>query len=176
MLLSLASQDLYKTVFNYEPSQMQSLFATINLAWSVKILYGLISDNIPIFGSKRKSYLVIGAFIQVLTMSLLATFGESSPFLAAFCIFATTLSIAFSDVIVDSLLIIQARKDPQYGSEDLQSFSWYCQAAGGFFGATTAAFLTQNFAPSMSFGLYAIFGLALFFSALRIDGSTENCD
>jgi hypothetical protein len=38
---------------------MAGLMSMIYLPWSVKILYGLLSDNLPLFGSRRKSYCVL---------------------------------------------------------------------------------------------------------------------
>ena len=35
----------------------------VHIPWSFKILYGLISDNVPLFGTRRKSYLIIMGFI-----------------------------------------------------------------------------------------------------------------
>ena len=47
---------------------MQTLMAFTHLPWSIKIIFGLISDNIPLFGSHRKSYLLIMGFLQMLSM------------------------------------------------------------------------------------------------------------
>ena len=47
---------------------MQTLMAFTFLPWSVKIIFGLISDNVPLFGSRRKSYLLIMGFLQFLSM------------------------------------------------------------------------------------------------------------
>jgi hypothetical protein len=55
----LACQDLYKTYLKLDPGQMTLYMSIIHIPWSVKILYGLISDNVPIFGSKRRSYVMI---------------------------------------------------------------------------------------------------------------------
>ena len=62
--------------------------------------------------------------------------------LATWMLFLSNLSIAFSDVIVDSLMVIQARKYPNGGAEDLSAFSWTCMSVGGFFGSIAAAYLT----------------------------------
>ena len=67
--------------------------------------------------------------------------------LATWMLFMSNLSIAFSDVIVDSLMVIQARKFPDSGAEDLNSFSWTCMSVGGFFGSIAAAFLTEKYEP-----------------------------
>ena len=106
VLVSLATQDLFKAYYHLSPSQVQVLMAFIGIPWSLKLFYGIISDNLPVFGSRRRSYLLIFATIQFLSMvglSILSTGSENS---AAFMLFLTSLSVAFSDVIVDSLMVI----------------------------------------------------------------------
>jgi hypothetical protein len=46
-----------------DPGDMQIYISIIHLPWSFKILYGLISDNLPICGTRRKSYLVLMGII-----------------------------------------------------------------------------------------------------------------
>ena len=88
---------------------MQSLTAFIALPWSIKILYGLISDNFPVFGSRRKSYLLIAAFLQFFSMAGLTYNSTGNLNLAVGFLFMSNLSVALADVIVDSLMIIQSR-------------------------------------------------------------------
>lgn len=99
-------------------------------------------------------------------MIILTVFTTDSVLLAATCTFMTMLSIAFSDVIVDALIIIQARKDPVNGSAYLSTFTWTCQAAGGLSGAISAAFLTQDNDPKVCFIIYAFLGVLLLIGAL----------
>ena len=106
VLLNLAIQDLFKRVFMLEPSRLQTLHATIQIPWSLKIFFGFISDNVAICGSRRKSYLIIGAILQIISMIGMTFFTYESVYFASVCTFLTIMSIAFSDVIVDSLMII----------------------------------------------------------------------
>jgi len=55
----LATANLFKDYYNLDPGYVQVLSSFISFPWSVKIFYGIISDNLPIFGSRRKSYLMI---------------------------------------------------------------------------------------------------------------------
>jgi len=55
----LAVKDLFKTYMGLDPGEMQVYTSMIHLPWSFKILYGLISDNVPLCGTRRKSYLII---------------------------------------------------------------------------------------------------------------------
>ena len=126
VLLNLAVLDLFKRVFELEPGRLQTLLAVIHIPWSCKIFFGLLSDTVPFFGSHRKSYLILGAIVQIVSMILLSVFTYQSVALAAICTFLTTASIAFCDVITDSLLVIQARKVPVNGSAYLSTFNWTC--------------------------------------------------
>ena len=76
------------------------------IPWSCKIIFGILSDNVAINGSKRKSYLIIMSALQVICMTVMTFFTYKSVALAAVCTFLTNLSIAFSDVIIDSLMVI----------------------------------------------------------------------
>lgn len=66
--------------------------------WLVKPLYGFISDTIPLFGYRRRSYLVISGLLGAFSWSLMATVVDSK-YSAALCILLASLSVAFSDVV-----------------------------------------------------------------------------
>lgn len=59
VLTYLAAANLFKDHYGLDPGYVQILNSFITLPWSFKILYGLISDNFPIFGSKRRSYCIL---------------------------------------------------------------------------------------------------------------------
>ena len=89
----------------------------INLPWSFKILYGLISDNVPIFGLKRKPYLLFWSASQFTLLTILFFIAERANALTTCIILAlASLAQAFSNVVIDAVLIVQSRKDPELGS------------------------------------------------------------
>ena len=71
VLVHLAATDLFKAYYKLHPGEVQSLQAFIAMPWAFKVVYGLISDTIPIFGSRRKSYLIFFAMLQSVTMVVL---------------------------------------------------------------------------------------------------------
>jgi len=93
------------------------LSSFIAFPWSIKIFYGIISDNLPIMGSKRKSYLVILSVLQFLTMQIMVFYTGTNYYFTAFLLMLNNLSIAAMDVIVDSIMVVQSRKDSEEGSE-----------------------------------------------------------
>jgi hypothetical protein len=58
-MVSLSTQNYFKQYLHLEPGVMAGLISLIYLPWSTKIFYGLLSDNFPLFGTKRKSYCVL---------------------------------------------------------------------------------------------------------------------
>ena len=46
-----------------DPGDMAIYNGLISLPWSFKLIYGLITDNVPVFGMNRKPYLIFFAFI-----------------------------------------------------------------------------------------------------------------
>src|SRR6516162_10796667 len=61
-IVGLISQPLtyfLKQVHGWTPVQVTAFITLFNLPWIIKPVYGLISDFVPLFGYRRKSYLVI---------------------------------------------------------------------------------------------------------------------
>ena len=47
-----------KQVYQWTPVQIAAFLTVLNLPWFIKPLYGIVSDFIPLFGYRRKTYLV----------------------------------------------------------------------------------------------------------------------
>ena len=91
---------------------MQIYISIIHIPWSFKILYGLISDNVPIFGTRRKSWLIIMGIIQFITIFSLAMTEPKDPLAVALILATASLSEAFVNVVSDAIMVIQSRRDP----------------------------------------------------------------
>jgi hypothetical protein len=63
IIVNLALKDYYKQYLQLDPGEQQMYISIVHIPWSFKILYGLISDNVPICGTRRKSYLIIMGII-----------------------------------------------------------------------------------------------------------------
>jgi len=152
---------------------VQVLSSFIALPWSLKIFYGLISDNLPIYGSRRRSYCIILSNLQLVSAVILSIYSGTSEIYVAFWLMLISLSVAGMDVIVDSLMVIQSRKFPQNGSEELQSYSWVCLSLGGIVGSLVAAILTQNYHPSYSFLAISVPSLILTIVSFKLTREIE---
>src|SRR5215467_15040987 len=48
-----------KQVYQWTPVQITAFLTVLNLPWFLKPLYGIVSDFVPLFGSRRKAYLLL---------------------------------------------------------------------------------------------------------------------
>ncbi|MGE3148000.1 MAG: hypothetical protein AB7K04_02935 [Pseudorhodoplanes sp.] len=54
------------------PAELAGIGVWLNLPWTVKMVFGQLVDSVPIFGSQRRSYIVIGAMFTAAGMLTLA--------------------------------------------------------------------------------------------------------
>lgn len=59
----IESLDYFKNYLDLEPGDIAVYKSLIFSPWALKVIFGLISDNIKIFGLKRKPYLVAMGFL-----------------------------------------------------------------------------------------------------------------
>lgn len=74
VLVSLASQDLFKAYLNQDPADMAVYNSIISLPWCFKIFMGLITDNVKLCGLKRKPYIIFFGLVQTAFMFSLYQF------------------------------------------------------------------------------------------------------
>ena len=53
---------LFKDTFGLEPDKLSYIYSIVSIPWLFKPIFGYISDTYPIFGYRRKSYLLIFSF------------------------------------------------------------------------------------------------------------------
>ena len=88
-------------------------------------------------------------------------------------LFMATLGLTYSDVIVDSLMVIQSRRYPENGSEDLTTFSWTFMAIGGLVGSIAAGVITQHFNAKLCFIISGSISLMIAVLATRLKYQLE---
>ena len=54
----LAIADLFKNYYGLEPGVSQMYTNIIMIPWTTKLLYGIISDTVPICGSRKRSWII----------------------------------------------------------------------------------------------------------------------
>jgi hypothetical protein len=54
---------LFKNTFHFNASQQANFFAIATFAWYLKPLAGLLCDSFPLFGTRRRSYLIVATAV-----------------------------------------------------------------------------------------------------------------
>lgn len=84
---------------------MQTTIAILStLPWSFKLVFGFISDLVPIFGLHRKPYFTLGAIIYSLASFYYATSEVDDVVFLAISIFTSTLGMIMFDVMADTMV------------------------------------------------------------------------
>ncbi|XP_006658317.1 folate-biopterin transporter 1, chloroplastic-like [Oryza brachyantha] len=164
-LARLAVNFYLKDDLHLDPAETAVISGFSSLPWLIKPLYGFISDSIPLFGYRRRSYLILSGFLGALSWSLMATVVDSK-YGAAFSILLGSLSVAFSDVVVDSMVVERARGESQSTSGSLQSLCWGSSAFGGIVSAYFSGSLVDTYGVRFVFGVTAF--LPLLTSAVAV--------
>src|ERR1700761_5694731 len=61
VLARLPLQNLIKNDLHLDRAANAAFFFWAGLAWYLKPLFGVVTDAFPLFGSRRKGYLILGA-------------------------------------------------------------------------------------------------------------------
>jgi hypothetical protein len=75
-LTAIASGFWVKQSLTMTPSDLASLGVWLSLPWAMKMVFGEMVDSVPLFGSQRRIYVVLGAGLIALGLLMLA--GASS--------------------------------------------------------------------------------------------------
>ena len=98
---------IVKNILKLSASQAQYFFTVASLAWVIKPLWGYLSDNYPIFGYRRKSYLVGMSLIASSAWFLMAYYsfiGTYGYYNLLFIFLISGAAYAFVDVVCDGLM------------------------------------------------------------------------
>jgi hypothetical protein len=71
----------------------------INLPWAPKLVYGILCDSVPVFGSTKRGYIVLMGIIQVVTLMICALFGNLSAGMLTLLLTIYSMGGAFMEVV-----------------------------------------------------------------------------
>ncbi|NJL10411.1 MAG: folate/biopterin family MFS transporter [Calothrix sp. SM1_7_51] len=157
-LARLAVSFFLKDELGLSPAQVSAMLGIVALPWIIKPLFGFISDGLPIFGYRRRPYLILSGILGTISWIWLAT-TVNTPVTATLAIALGSLSVAVSDVIVDSLVVERARSESQASVGSLQSLCWGASAVGGLITAYFSGMLLEHFSTRTVFWITASFPL-----------------
>ena len=162
-LVAQPSKALLKS-WGKDAAEISAFAAVLALPWSLKPIYGLLSDFLPIFGSRRRSYLMLTSALATLGFASLCVSPPSSgavPWLLA-ALLLPTVSVAFNDVVVDALMVEEGQ--PRGITGRLQSIQWTAIYAsqlltgvvGGWISGSQRFFLGYAICGAAAFAMFVL--------------------
>jgi folate/biopterin transporter len=178
-LARLAQTFLLKDDLHLGPAEMSATMGILSLPWTIKPLYGFLSDGFPIFGYRRRSYLILAGFVGFLSYLSLAwglgggvssgsaVSSNGSAFTVTIVsLLLSSASIALADVVADGI-VVEKTRDAAINGDDpataggLQSLCWGSAAIGGLISAYFSGSMLETMSPREVFGIASILPLAV---------------
>ncbi len=154
-----------KDALGITPAEAAGIAFWVALPWSTKMVAGVASDVYPILGSRRRSYLLLGAGLSIAGYACLATVVETKgAFLAALVVI--TVGYMVQDVVADALSVEVARSDEE--TAQVQALGRMALLVGsisvGYLGGVLAGVL----GPRLVFALAMVLPAAVAGAALLV--------
>jgi predicted MFS family arabinose efflux permease len=158
-------QYLLKEQFQLSAADSGAFWAIVGLGWTLKPLYGFLSDSVPFAGYRRKSYLILMALIGTVGWLVLANFSSSyTTLLCVLTLCAATL--AFTDVLTDALMVETGRPLRLTGS--FQAIQWAALSFALILAQLFGGYLATYASVQSVFLLAAAFPFSVVFITLSL--------
>jgi MFS family permease len=146
-------------------AEVATFFTITTVPWLIKPVYGLISDFVPLLGSRRRNYFLLSSAVSAAAGLALALIGEHAYWPLALLFTLMGLGLAFTDVLTDALMVEAGRARGLTGA--FQSIQW----AGIYAASIAVGIIGGQFAEARNlpgvFAVAACFPLVSFLMALR---------
>jgi predicted MFS family arabinose efflux permease len=133
------------------------------IPWFIKPLYGLLSDFVPLFGTRRRSYFLIMSSMAALSAVAVSRMPEAPYPTLAIVITLLWLGVGFTDVLTDALMVENGK--PLGLTGVFQSVQWGALGAASILSGLVGGYLAERRAFAAAFALVAGFPVVSFLMA-----------
>jgi hypothetical protein len=145
-LSELAIQFLLKDEFKLQPAEATKFLSVTLIPLILKPFLGVLSDFVPIFGYRRKYYILICCLTSITSWVVLSYFA-STLFEIATLLFIINLSVAFTTVLGEAIMVELSKtkdeQDPESKAKDYVSNFFFMKDVGMIFSAYLKGYLVQ---------------------------------
>ena len=112
-----------KDVAGWSATHLASMHALLALPWAVKPIYGALSDNVPLFGSRRRSYLVLANGVAATACLVLwLSFSQVGVMISLFLL---SVGMATSSAVAGGVLVESGQRYDNSNQLVTQQWLWY---------------------------------------------------
>ncbi|MGH7045078.1 MAG: MFS transporter [Stellaceae bacterium] len=166
-----------KSELGWTPLQVSAWLTVLNLPWIIKPVYGIVSDFVPLFGYRRKAYLVLAN--AAATLACLGVTRMTRPAALLAVLLSTAYAMAISSTLCGAVLVENGQRLNASDRFVNQQWLWFNIAAMA--SAFVGGQLVQRLSPAAALhGAAAIIAvaplLAIFGTVLLIDEVPSRLD
>ncbi len=142
--------------WGHDAAAIGAFAALLSVPWMIKPLYGLATDFVPVFGSRRKGWLVLWtlATATALFVLWLIDVPDGAVGLLLGLLFVPTVGVAFTDVVVDALMVEEGQ--PRGLTGTLQSMQWGAMYTATILTGWLGGYLSQHGLQRLGFAICAL--------------------
>ena len=154
-LPNLSITFLLKDTFGLSAAQTATFFSITVIPWLIKPVYGLISDFVPLFGQRRKSYFILTSGMAAAMGLTLSMMGSYTYWGVAIFFTLMGLGLAFTDVLTDALMVENGQRLGLTGP--FQAVQWAAISFASILVGIGGGWLAQHKFLSVTFLIATVF-------------------
>lgn len=154
-LPNLSITFLLKDNFGLSAAETATFFTLTTVPWLIKPLYGLISDFLPLFGQRRKSYFILTSGVAALMGLILTLMGSYTYWGVAIFFTLMGLGLAFTDVLTDAVMVENGQRLGLTGP--FQAVQWAAISLASVLVGVGGGWLAENKYLALTFMIATIF-------------------
>jgi predicted MFS family arabinose efflux permease len=135
--------------------QVAAFFSITVVPWLVKPVYGLLSDFVPLFGYRRRSYVLLSSALACLSAIVVVVLDATAYWPLAILFTTMALGLAFTDVITDALMVANGRALNLTGA--FQSVQWAAIYTASILVGLGGGYLAETRSLRTTFAIAAFF-------------------
>jgi MFS family permease len=153
----------FKEALGLDPVQVTEYLAVLTIPWVIKPIYGIITDFVPIFGYRRKSWLLIMSAMAACGFFWLT--GLNDPKTIVIALMITAFGTAFCDVITDAVMVENGQKadadlvkngqEPKW-TKKFQSIQWFWASVASMLTAFLGSRIAHHFGAAAGLHVAAL--------------------
>ena len=144
-----------KDTLSLNAAQTATFFSITVIPWLIKPVYGLISDFVPLFGQRRKSYLLLSSGMTAVMGLILTMMGTYTYWGLAMFFTLMGLGLAFTDVLTDALMVENGQRLGLTGP--FQAVQWAAISFASILVGIGGGWLAQQKLLSVTFLIATVF-------------------
>ncbi len=112
-----------KTQYGWTALQIAASLSVLDVPWVVKPLYGLISDFLPLFGYRRRSYLLLSNLAAIAAFAWVTQ--VMAPGAIVIALLLTSIAMAVSSTLCGALLVENGQRHHASAAFVNQQWLWF---------------------------------------------------